>query len=264
MISIITVVYNNVEKIKSCIDNTLNQTYSDLEYILIDGFSTDGTTDVIKSYDGRVRWLSEPDKGIYDAMMKGARLAKGDWILYRNVGDYFFNDTCIEDVFNQYEDHGEDFVACDIRFFRKGFYKDAKPAILRIDKFAAMPFFHPSTFIRRATQLKYPFNLKYRNCADYDFFLHCLNDGATYKYIPVTISLFDSNVGASVEHGDRRLLENIEILKSYGAPMDFIQDREKKLEKWRRNKRYYKLPLYRWLYEWNFKRKGNWIKKQII
>lgn len=259
-ISIVTVVYNNVSTVARTIEDTLQQTYQNLEYVVVDGASTDGTINVIKQYNDRLQWISEPDHGIYDAMMKGVLMASGEWVLFRNVGDFFYTDTCIEEVFSRYEDNGEDFIACDIRFFRKGYYKDAKPEILNKDKFAAMPFFHPSTFIRRKTQLKYPFNLRYKNCADYDFFLHCLRDGATYKYIDITLSLFDCNVGASVDHGDRRLLENIEILKSYGAPYKYIDYRIRSLQKLKRNQKYNRFILYRWLYEWNFVRSGKWIK----
>lgn len=71
LVSVITVVYNDVSHIEKTISNVLKQTYPFLEYIVVDGASTDGTLDVIKKYDGKLKYVSEPDKGIYDAMQKG-------------------------------------------------------------------------------------------------------------------------------------------------------------------------------------------------
>ena len=110
LVSVITVVYNDVSHIEKTISNVLKQTYPFLEYIVVDGASTDGTLDVIKKYDGKLKYVSEPDKGIYDAMQKGAQLASGEWILFRNCGDFFFSPDAIEKVFNGYVDKGEDFI----------------------------------------------------------------------------------------------------------------------------------------------------------
>jgi glycosyltransferase involved in cell wall biosynthesis len=83
-ISIITVIYNSELTIRDTFDSVLAQTYSDIEYIVVDGFSNDNTVDIIKEYEpkfkGRMHWISEPDKGLYDAMNKGIRMATGDVI----------------------------------------------------------------------------------------------------------------------------------------------------------------------------------------
>lgn len=89
-ISIITVVYNGISEIEKTIQSVLNQTYPNIEYIIIDGGSTDGTIDIIKKYQGQLAyWVSEPDEGIYYAMNKGIQKATGEWIHFRNCGDYF-------------------------------------------------------------------------------------------------------------------------------------------------------------------------------
>lgn len=87
-VSVITVVYNDVKNIEKTIKNVLKQTYTNLEYVVVDGASKDGTLDIIKRYEGKLRWISEPDKGIYDAMQKGANSATGEWIIFRNCGDF--------------------------------------------------------------------------------------------------------------------------------------------------------------------------------
>lgn len=95
-ISIITVVYNGAKSIEKTIHSVLNQTYKNIEYIIIDGGSTDNTIDIIKKYEGQFfYWVSEPDKGIYDAMNKGLDAASGEWINFMNCGDSFFNNEVL-------------------------------------------------------------------------------------------------------------------------------------------------------------------------
>jgi glycosyltransferase involved in cell wall biosynthesis len=99
LVSIVTVVFNNREGIEKTIRSVIGQTYSDIEYIIIDGGSKDGTLDVIKKYESKIAfWISEKDKGIYDAMNKGLRAAKGDFVLFLNSGDLIADETVIEKV----------------------------------------------------------------------------------------------------------------------------------------------------------------------
>lgn len=91
LISVVTVAYNAVTTIEKTILSVINQTYPNVEYIIIDGGSTDGTVEIIKKYANKLAyWVSEPDNGIYDAMNKGAKVATGEWINFMNCGDSFF------------------------------------------------------------------------------------------------------------------------------------------------------------------------------
>lgn len=102
LISVVTVSYNAVLTIEQTILSVINQTYPHIEYIIIDGGSTDGTVDIIKKYANRIAyWVSEPDKGIYDAMNKGIRTAKGEWINFMNAGDLFYSKDTLEKVFSK-------------------------------------------------------------------------------------------------------------------------------------------------------------------
>lgn len=246
-VSIITVVYNDVKNIEKCIRNTLLQTYSNIELIVIDGGSTDGTVDIIKRYEKYIVWISEKDEGLYDAMNKGTQMSTGKWILFRNCGDFFFNERVIEEVFNCYEDHGEYFILGNERYYRHWGYKDMKPCILKHSYYQSMPVCHPATFVRRTIQLKYPFNIEYRNSADYDFFIKTFNKGATYKYYDELFSIFDANVGTSTDHFDRSLKENIQILESYHAPQVYLDAFKEHLERLTVQYRRAKNPLYRWV-----------------
>lgn len=92
LISVVTVSYNAVATIEQTLLSVINQTYPNIEYIIIDGGSTDGTVDIIKKYaDEIVYWISEPDKGIYDAMNKGIKKANGEWINFINAGDSYYD-----------------------------------------------------------------------------------------------------------------------------------------------------------------------------
>lgn len=224
-VTIITVVYNNYEKIEKTIKNVLNQTYKDIEYVVVDGASTDGTVDVIKRYEDRLIWISEPDGGIYDAMMKGVKMATGKWILFRNCGDYFVKPTSVEEVFSQYtEDCDEDFLIADSRLFLSWGYYDCKPAILNHSFQERMPVIHPSTFIRRTTQLKFPFNLKYKNSADFCFFFDAFENGAVFRYFDIIVSLVEMESGVTANSYYRTLNENIDIMKNHGVSLSIIND----------------------------------------
>lgn len=146
IISVITVTYNCCDTIEQTILNVLKQTYLYLEYIVIDGGSTDGTVDVIKKYAHKLAyWVSEPDKGIYDAMNKGTLVATGEWLLFRNSGDFFFSSTTIQDVFQWYIDQGEDFVYGGMRLFVTEAYKDTYYKPQEDDIWRSAWFPHPAS-----------------------------------------------------------------------------------------------------------------------
>ena len=99
-LSVITIVFNDARHIERTLLSVLNQTYANIEYIVVDGSSTDGTLDIIKLYKDRIsKFVTEPDKGIYDAMNKGLALATGDYVLFMNSGDEFYSPDTVANVF---------------------------------------------------------------------------------------------------------------------------------------------------------------------
>lgn len=157
-VSIITVAYNSAATIDAAIQSVLSQSYEQIEYIIIDGLSQDATTDVIRTYEprfhGRLKWVSEKDGGIYDAMNKGIRMATGDVVGILNSDDYFTSTDVIERMAACFDDAATDAVYGDIHFIRDGepdvcarYYSSRRfsPGWLR---FGFMPA-HPSFYARR-------------------------------------------------------------------------------------------------------------------
>jgi len=105
LISIVTVVYNDADGLEKTIQSVLSQTYKNIEYIVIDGGSSDGTVEVIQKYESHIDyWVSEPDKGIYDAMNKGSERATGDFVNFLNAGDFFFEETTLHKVITKIDE----------------------------------------------------------------------------------------------------------------------------------------------------------------
>jgi glycosyltransferase involved in cell wall biosynthesis len=158
LVSIITVACNSATTIHTAIQSVLSQTYERIEYIIVDGLSKDATVDVIRSYEpqfqGRIKWISEKDTGIYDAMNKGISMATGDIVGILNSDDYFTSDNVIERMVASFQDANIDAVYGDIHFIRDGipdkcvrYYSSRRfsPGWLR---FGFMPA-HPSFYVRR-------------------------------------------------------------------------------------------------------------------
>lgn len=134
-VSIITVALNNAEYIEACIQSVINQGYENIEYIVIDGGSTDGTIDIIKKYEDKINvWISEPDRGIYDAMNKGIRMATGDVVGFLNADDVYYDPSVLENVAKVMGDQSVDACYSDlvyrydlqkiIRYWRSCEFKD--------------------------------------------------------------------------------------------------------------------------------------------
>lgn len=99
-ITIITVTFNCKNSIEKTIQNIINQSYKNIEYIIVDGRSTDGTVEIINKYTNNIDiFISEPDNGIYDGMNKGIKLSSGDWIIFMNSGDYFVSLDILDKIF---------------------------------------------------------------------------------------------------------------------------------------------------------------------
>ncbi len=210
-ISIVTIAYNCESVIEETIKSVINQTYSNKEYIIIDGASKDGTLDVVKKYENSIDYISsEPDKGIYDAMNKGIAHATGDFIVFMNAGDSFFSNNVLEEVVPQIEDDSV-IVYGDLMKVAKRYMYLAKPAPLS-EMSCHMTVFHPATLTRLAYQKQNLFDISFRSSGDYNFFYSAaIKDKVKFQYVPVTMANFDCVDGTSNANFKRSQRENLRI-----------------------------------------------------
>ena len=153
--SVVTTTYNAETTLEETILSVVNQKNVQFEYIVIDGKSTDNTVNLLKQYKDKISfWISEPDKGIYDAMNKGIEVCTGEWILFRNCGDYFASLSDISNVFNKSTYDGYDIIYGDALLWDKYGYWIQKPELQERNRIGVMPVWHPSTFIRSTIHKK--------------------------------------------------------------------------------------------------------------
>lgn len=166
MITIITVVYNGARFLEKTIQSIIEQSYDNVEYIIIDGGSTDGTLEIINKYKDKIDILvSEKDNGIYDAMNKGLVLASGKWINFMNCGDYFFNTNVIEDISSALDVKYKLVAGGFIRFWDDGRELKYDAGLLKIGQ---MPSSHQAIFFNGELAKLFPYNTAYKVGADYD------------------------------------------------------------------------------------------------
>jgi glycosyltransferase involved in cell wall biosynthesis len=184
LITIITVVYNGIETIEQTILSVVNQTYSNIEYIIIDGYSNDGTINIIKKHESKIAyWISESDKGIYDAMNKGIEKATGEWINFMNSGDWFFNYDTISLLFER-----NDFSEYDLIYGNTHKRYPNERYIKRPDVYWKLGITHQSIFSRSYLNKKYKFDLQYKIAADFDFIFKVFSRNYKTIYINETIA----------------------------------------------------------------------------
>lgn len=213
LISVVTVIYNGEKYFEETIESVINQTYDNVEYIIIDGGSTDGTLDIIRKYEDRIDyWISARDNGIYDAMNKGIDIATtGGWINFMNAGDRFFDSTILLQISKGlsydliygnhavYKDNKNEFQLTDVKS-----YKDTRN----------IPFCHQSLFAKTELLKLNKFDTRYKIAADYHQYLVLKHLNATIKYVPVTICLYLDG-GLSTISREKIIYEYYEITKKY-------------------------------------------------
>lgn len=191
LVTVITVVRNNPEGLVQTMDSVKSQDYEPLEYIVIDGASTDETISVLRTRAGELsRWISEPDNGIYEAMNKGARLATGEYICFMNAGDRFASRDAITRFFVPRPVSELVWGDCIIESDAGEEYDCARDVVLKL--YRQMTVCHQSLFTKRTALLARPYDESFRIAADYDFLCERLLAGASWEYRPVPVSRIDN------------------------------------------------------------------------
>jgi glycosyltransferase involved in cell wall biosynthesis len=215
-LSVITIVYNGVRNIERTMLSVLNQTYSNIEYLVIDGLSTDGTLDVVKKYQDRIQLTSEKDEGIYDAMNKGLAIATGDYVLFMNSGDEIYAVDTVAKLFATATDadiyYGEtEMITDDGQSL--GQRRHSAPATFTWRSFKyGMNVSHQAIYIKRS--LTEPYDRQYHLSADIDWIIRSTKkakkivkvDGYVAKYLVG---------GMSKQKHRQSLMERFDIMKRY-------------------------------------------------
>lgn len=214
-ISIITVSYNAVNTIEKTISSIINQTHENIEYIIIDGGSNDGTIDIIKKYSHKIHyWSSEPDNGIYDAMNKGVSMCTGEYLIFMNSGDTFIKKSTLKNCceFIKYHAGADIYYGNTILTYKSGQYLSTPENLSKLCN--QMIFCHQSCLVRTDLQKRYPFNLNYKILADYYFFRTTYLKGYSYIHINIPISIYDAEDGVSSKRIKEMMIEYSRIINS--------------------------------------------------
>ncbi len=232
LITIITITYNAGKFLEKTILSVLNQTNKNFEYILVDGNSKDNTLDIIKQYESYIgegrfgdfpaaqyRWISEPDKGLYDAMNKGMKMAKGEFLWFINAGDKIYNENTIGEIYKRMdEEDGFDVIygqslmidEKDIPLGER--HKIAPKVLTKRSLLNGLVVCHQSIIVRKNIAPDY--DLQYKISADYDWTVKVLEKSRDNLYINNYISKF-MIAGLSAQQRKKSWIERYRIMKKH-------------------------------------------------
>lgn len=216
-LSIITINLNNARGLKETIESVINQSYTDFEYIIIDGASTDGSVDLIKEYADKITyWVSEPDTGIYNAMNKGILKSNGEYLLMLNSGDIFHSTSILESVL--LSEFVEDVLYGNVIWKSNDKIEDVSrlPSTLRFSYFVNASLFHQALFIKRILHDKIGFyDENHRIISDWCFLILAIcKYNCSYRYIDKVITVCDRDgISCILENQDNILKERTSFLQ---------------------------------------------------
>lgn len=212
LISVVTVVYNGAATLEQTVRSVLGQTYCNVEYIIIDGGSTDGTLGIIRKYEGKIDfWQSGPDGGIYDAMNKGIALATGEYIALLNADDWYEPGTCALVAGEIGKSHADVYHGVMRYIGENG-------ELLKVEGYTTRlldrgMIAHPTCFISRDIYQWEKYDTSYRSAADYDFVNRLARQGVDFQFIPTIMANFRTG---GMSSGRADLIEATRVRHKYG------------------------------------------------
>jgi len=217
VITIVTVVYNAEQEIEETIKSIIGQTYKNIEYIVIDGDSSDNTLDILKKYENKIDyWLSEKDNGIYDAMNKAINLAKGDWINFMNAGDSFVNKTIVSTMFSD-GCSGDSEVIYGDNYYIKNDNKVLQKTRDLSFFYKGMPFNHQSCFVKADLMKEKKFSdYRYDIQCEYLFLYQLYLEGKVFKKVVCIVANYLAD-GFSDNNFIQRSVERFLINERFGV-----------------------------------------------
>ena len=201
-ISVVTVCYNEENTIRKTIESVLAQDYPDIEYVIMDGGSTDGTLKIIEEFpkDSRLKLYSEPDNGLYDAMNKSLGRITGDYVIFMNSGDMFYDSKVLSDVAPWLTEdivYGDVYRRCSTGDYIQR-YKGTHAERIRM-MLCGLAFCHQTQFTRTELMREYGFREDHKITADFDFVVRALGDRRSFKHVDRVICSFDNDGGISAQ-----------------------------------------------------------------
>lgn len=235
-LSIITVCYNAEEYIEKTMQSVLVQSYDNIEYLIIDGLSTDRTLDIVKEYQKKynnIRLVSEKDTGIYNAMNKGASYATGEYIYFLNCGDLFFNDKTVEQVMSKIEKDAPDILYGDIdidyRTHKKRILYAERKRLRKLWIALGITVCHQAVFAKTVLVKERGFDESFKLWADQEWMMHQLMKKIDIQTINMPVCIYDGfGASASTDNLEQVFIESDRITKKY-APIIYYMTKPAKL-----------------------------------
>ena len=225
-ISVITICYNEPNLEKTC-ESIINQTWQNFEWIVVDGGSNDQTQEIWNKYKHRIdTFISEPDNGIYNAMNKGLKLARGEFVLFMNAGDYFYNDNVLKRVIPYLDATKADIFYGDAQFILadKSIRYKCLPSELNIQFFVHDCINHQSSYIKRELFEKYGYyDEQYKIVSDWEKWIVFYQNKAKYFHLPFLCSIHNY-CGISAKATELTKKERLDVIKKYNLDIDTAYD----------------------------------------
>lgn len=198
-VSVITVCYNAADDLEKTIKSVVSQTINKKEFIVVDGGSKDSSCEIIKKYESYIDcWISEPDKGVYDAMNKGIAMSSGEWICFMNAGDTFKDNSSLQAIFDSKEFSPQTGVIyCDVNFVFPNFGFVLKKMDRLEGEEQALSINHQASLTRSALLTENLFDLNYKIASDANTFYKLWNKGVKFEYVPVCMANYEVVSGLS-------------------------------------------------------------------
>ena len=218
LVTIVTVTYNAEDLLEETILSVINQTYKNIEYIIIDGASSDKTIDIIKKYEDKISyWRSEADDGIYYAMNKAIEKATGKWINFMNAGDTFADNDVVTYVMKNKENDAELIYGN----YRKKNLDIVVKAQEKTNWYQTMPFCHQTLFTRTELMKTEPFDTNFKIVADHNFILKMYQQQKNFSYLDKTLAVF-SEGGFANSNTVKMCIESLKVLMENKVDMEDI------------------------------------------
>ena len=228
-VTVITVCYNEIDCIRRCMESVLRQTYKNIQYVVVDGASTDGTTAIIEAYAADLfYYVSEVDNGIFPAMNKALAAAADGIVYFLNADDYFFSDDTVRDAVDCFvSDPGIELLSGRVRFFNTPL-RDGTPYeradfsyVSKLDLYRR-PIPQQCVFARRSLFDELgPYDERYRMCADYEWLIRALDRGTRVKQVDAYFCHFDYRGISYTENAKRKREKNLIILRN-SSPRELL------------------------------------------